>query len=172
MSVRNLLGVVLLCLVLLVSTQPARADGITFTLVSADLTGTPGSTLTWQYDVTNTSGQSIFANTVDATPAFTGGTADSSVFDFFFPLPTSDGSIPTGTSLIGTLYSFVSDPTVSNSFNSGVFDLSVILADGTSVDLSANYTATIAPAAAVPEPRTVVLLALGLVALVVGRKLF
>src|SRR5271168_2899383 len=81
-------------------------DGVTFTLVQANLTGNPGGTLTWEYDVTNNSGGTIMANLIDAS-AFSDGSADVEFdyFDFF-------SGIMDGTSLTGQLYEFMADPTV------------------------------------------------------------
>ena len=62
----------------------------------------------------------------------------------------------------GTLYAFYASPAVKTSSNSGQFDLFVDLLDGTVVDLSADYTATIAPAGNVPEPGSMSLLLSGL----------
>ncbi len=162
MSYRNLFGAVLLCLGLLAFAKPSMADtmdGITFTLVQADLAGNPGDTLTWQYNITNASGSDIFADHVDSS-VWSGGAGDSSVFDFF------EGSgfvISDGSSLLGgTLYGFDSDPGLKMSFNSGKFDLFVDLPDGSQVDLSADYSGTISPVAGVPEPGSMTLLLTGL----------
>ena len=164
MSYRNLLGAVLLCLGLLAFARPSMADtvdGITFTLVQANLAGSSGDTLTWEYNITNASGFDIFADHVDSS-VWSGGTGDSSVFDFF-----AGSVIPDGSSLLGgALYGFDASPGVKMSFNSGQFDLFVDLldgtVDGTVVDLSADYTATIAPAGNVPEPGSMSLLLSGL----------
>ena len=125
------------------------ADPITFSLVQASQTGTPGSTLLWQYNVTNNSGGTILGLDVSAD-LFTGGTPDASVFDFF------GSGIANGTSLAGNLFAFHSDPNVA-SFNQGFFDILVLLGDGTTTDLTANYSATISPTQAVPEPSTLLL---------------
>jgi|SRR5581483_2113759 len=126
------------------------ADPISFSLVQANLTGTPGSTLVWQYDVTNNSGGTILGLDV-SSDVFAGGTPDASVFDGF------GSGIANGSTSIGNLFAFESDPTVASSFNQGIFDIFVLLDDGTTTDLTANYTATISPAQAVPEPSTLLL---------------
>jgi hypothetical protein len=160
MRVRNLLAIMVLCLGMFGGLQPAKADtvdGVSFTLVQADLNGSPGDTLTWQYNVVNNSGFDIFANGVDSS-IWSGGTGDASPFDFFAP---AGFVIPDKASLLGgTLFSFISDPGVTNSFNSGVFDLFVQLSDpnGTVLDLTANYTATITTSTPVPEPSFLALL--------------
>jgi hypothetical protein len=151
-------------LALLACASVSRADtidGVTFTLVSADLTGSPGSALTWQYDVTNNSGGTISANSINAGN-FTAGTPDGSVFDYF----NFFAGIADGTSLVGPLYAFTADPGTPNSFNSGIFDLNVSLADGTVIDLSSNYSATISTAP-VPESSVSLLLLVGISSLLV-----
>jgi len=160
---RNLLGTLLFCLGILAFAQPVKADtvdGVTFTLVNANLTGHPGNTLTWDYNVSNASGAQIVGLFVSGN-IFDGGTANSLAFDGFGPL----GTIDTGSSLQGVLFSFFSDPSVQSSSNSGRFDLSILLADGEQSDLFAHYTATISPVTTgVPEPGTLLLLASGLLA--------
>jgi len=166
MRVRNLLGAMVFCLGFFGAGQPAKADtvnGVTFTLVNADLSGSPGDTLTWQYNIVNNSGFDIVANGVDAS-AWNSGLGDNSPFDFFAP---AGFVIADQTSLLGgTLYSFLSDPGVASSFNSGLFDLFVQLSDpdGTVLDLTAQYSATITSSTTVPEPNTLLLLASGLLA--------
>jgi hypothetical protein len=162
---RNLLGTLLFCLGILAFEQPAKADsvdGVTFTLVNANLTGSPGDTLTWGYNVSNASGFQILGLFVSGG-IFGGGTPDALAFDGFGPA----GTIDDGSSLQGTLFSFTSDPLVSSSLNSGQFDLTVLLFDANFdvIDLFADYTGTIAPATSnVPEPDTLMLLGSGLLA--------
>ncbi len=114
MSYRNLLGAVLLCLGLLAFARPSMADtvdGITFTLVQANLTGHPGDTLTWEYNIINASGSDILGDHVDAS-VWSGGVGDAGVFDYF---AASDFVIPSPGSLMGgTLYAFYSSPTREN----------------------------------------------------------
>ena len=55
MRLRTLLGALLICLGLLTLMPAAQADtvdNITFALTPADLSGTPGSVLTWTYSLT------------------------------------------------------------------------------------------------------------------------
>ena len=162
MSYRNLLGALLLCVGLLAFARPSMADtvdGITFTLVRADLSGHPGDTLTWEYNIVNASGSDIFADHVDAS-AWSGGSGDANAFDFF---AGSGFVIPDQSSLLGgTLYAFDSSSGVTMSVNFGQFDLFVALLDGNLVDLSAGYTGTISPVAGVPEPGSISLLLTGL----------
>jgi len=157
MRYRILLATLGLCFGLLVFLHPAKADtvdGITFTLVQANLTGNAGNTLAWEYSISNKSGHNIFGDHVDSS-IFSGGTADATAFDLF-----AGGGfvIANQSNLTGTLFDFNSDPTVSHSFNSGVFDLFVDLAGGTQVKLMADYTATISPSTHVPEPGSLLLL--------------
>jgi hypothetical protein len=163
---RIVFGTLLFCLGLLTVAQSAKADtvdGVSFTLVSANLSGSPTHTLTWQYDIVNDSGFSVFANKVDSS-IWSRGVGDGSPFDFF---AGSGFVILDQSSLMGgTLFSFIPDPGVSSSFNSGVFDLFVQLSDPnkTVIDLSAKYTATITSSTNVPEPGTLMLLSSGLLA--------
>ena len=160
-----LLGTLLFCLGMPAFVKPAKADtvdGVTFTLVNANLAGSPGDTLTWSYNVTNTSGVQILGLFVNGG-IFGGGTLDALAFDGFGP----PGTIDDGSSLQGTLFSFTSDPLVSSSFNSGQFDLTVLLFDANfdTIDLFADYTGTISPATSnVREPGTLMLLGSGLLA--------
>jgi hypothetical protein len=155
---------------LLLCASVSRADsldGVTFTLVNADLTGNPGSVLTWQYDVANNSGGAISANSI-AGGNFTSGMADSTIFDFFNLFT----GIADGASLMGPLFSFTADPLITNSFNSGTFDLNISLSDGTPIDLNDPYSATISPVVTpVPEPPALLLLLAGIsVALFVSAR--
>jgi hypothetical protein len=158
---RNLLGTLLFCLGLLAVVQPAKADtmnGVTFSLVNANLTGSPGGTITWDYNVSNASGVQIEGLFVNGD-IFSGGTPIASAFDDFGHAPINNGS-----SLQGALFSFQSDPV--SSINSGQFTLTVELLDTIPmfIDLHADYSATISPANNVPEPGTLMLLASGLLA--------
>lgn len=148
--------------ILILAATAARGGTISFSLVNPDLTGTPGSTVTFQYQVTNNSGADIFAAGLNAG-SFTDGTADASVFDAF-----NFAGIADGETLTGPLFAFTADPAVPSSFNFGTFDLTV--ADSTftnTTDLFADYTVTIASNA--PEPSTLGLVMVG-VGLVAWRR--
>lgn len=146
-----------------VQAKADSADGVSFTLVQADLTGGPGSTLTWEYDVTNNSGGTIYGLYVNSN-SWQYGTPDASVFDGF------GAGVADGSSLIGPLYSFTADPSVPGSFNSGSFDLGIYIDggsyDGSVIDLFSPYSATITP-----EPPPMILLLTGVLALVCLSKL-
>jgi hypothetical protein len=147
---------------LLILATAAMAGPVTFSLINANPTGTPGSTLTLEYQVTNNSGAPIFAAGLNAG-AFVSGTADASVFDAFNFGPIADGA-----TLTGPLFAFTADPGVPNSFNAGTFDLTVTDATFTnSTDLFADYTVTIT--SNTPEPSTLGFTVLG-VGLLAWRK--
>ena len=140
----------------------AEAGPISLSLLNPNLTGTPGSTVTFQYQVTNNSGAAIFAAGLNSG-SFVSGTADASVFDAFNFGPIADGA-----TLTGPLFAFTADPAVSNSFNAGTFDLTVTDATFTnSTDLFADYTVTIT--SNTPEPSTLGFTVLG-VGLLAWRK--
>jgi hypothetical protein len=175
---RIVCGMLLFCAGLLPVMPPAKADsmhGVTFTVTNPDLSGSPGDTLTWNYLVSNNNpaGLDVFALDVNAAAGFADGAPDQSVFDHFGPA----NIIANGASFTGTLFSFLSDPTVPNSTNTGSFLLTVILQDGQGnfvgdpFDLNEKYSATISTATNVSEPGTLLLLASGLLAgfLVVRR---
>jgi hypothetical protein len=158
---RNLLGILLFCLGLLAIVLPVKADtmdGVTFSLVNANLSGSPGDILTWDYNVSNASGVQILGLFVNGD-IFSGGTPIASAFDDF-----GHGPINNGASLQGALFSFQSDPVSST--NSGEFTLTVLLEGSIPmfVDLHADYSGKISPANNVPEPATLMLLASGLLA--------
>ena len=142
----------------------AQADPVTFTLVQPDLFGAQGSTLTWQYDVVNNSGGTIYGLDVNSD-IWQSGMPDATAFDFF----GGGIGIANGSSLIGPLYAFNADPAIANSLNSGTFDLQILLPDTSVTDLYAAYSATIG--SGVPEPSFLGLAAFGAAAcLIRGRR--
>jgi hypothetical protein len=172
---RNFIFAVVACLGMLVFVGTANADTvpdvesagsgtISFSLSEADLTGTPGSVLTWEYHVVNNSGEGMSALDVNAG-SWTGGMPNAGAFDLFGGM-----DVPDGGSVSGVLYSFLSDPLVTISSNSGTFDLEVILDDGEIIDLFQGYTATIPPPS-VAEPSSLLLLVSAFLGLLALRKL-
>jgi len=152
-------------LVVVPTAKADTVDGVTFTVTNPVLSRSPGDTLTWNYSVSNSSGLDAIALDLNAPVGFTGGIPDASVFDPFGPT----GIIADGGTFTGTLFSFISDPAVSSSTNTGFFDLTVLLLDNQGnfvnvIDLVDNYSATITSSAAVPEPGTLILVGSGLLA--------
>jgi hypothetical protein len=168
---RILLGTLVLCTGLLAAVQAAKADtmdGVTFTVTNPNQTGTPGQTLTWDYSVINKNpdGLDVFFVAVTAPSGF--GVNDGIPLNTFDSFGGTD-LVANGTSVSGTLFSFQSFTTMPNSTNTGLFDLTLILQDSLGnpvnvIDLTDNYSAVIAPSAAVPEPGTLMLLGSSLLA--------
>jgi hypothetical protein len=133
------------------------ASNFSFVLTPApNQVATPGSTVTFGYKVTNNSSDAIFLDGVSASQVFTGGTEDSSVFDF----NNFNSIIGSGGVATGTLFAFISNGSVSST--SGFFDLFISDAvDNASGDLFANYSVQF-QSAAVPEPSSLLLLATGM----------
>ena len=85
-------------------------------LPSPDLSGPPGSTLTWGYSIDNLSNTDWLVTTGVNAGVFLNGTPDSSVFDFPIIAPESSAD--------GTLYQFTWDPMAPIGFvNSGTFQI-------------------------------------------------
>jgi PEP-CTERM motif len=163
---RNSLGILLCCAVLLAVVQPAKADtmdGVTLTLTSPDLAGSPGDTLVWNYKLINNNpdGLGVLVADVNAPAGFSGG-IPLNFLNMFGPPPL----VAHGATQTGTLYEFSSDPTVPNSINRGMFQLDVVLQDSLGTDIVFNeiYSATITSSTNVAEPGTLMLLASGLLA--------
>ncbi len=151
---RNSRWVMVLMMGLALWAVPAAwADPITFSLLpAANQFGSPGSAISWNYQIINNT-LADFQTLGVSAGVFVGGTADASPFDFPFVLA--------GDTVTGPLFSFLAGPTPS--FNSSVF----IIDTDTAGPLTAAYSVTIS---AVPEPSTLLLLATGLVPLALRKR--
>ncbi|MBV9158051.1 MAG: PEP-CTERM sorting domain-containing protein [Acidobacteriaceae bacterium] len=146
------------------SPRPATAGTISFTLSATKLTGSPGSTVTFDGSVTNDSG-----GLLNASDFF---------FNFFGFDPTSvapiqdlgiskDFPIPNGTtSAVVPLF----DVAISGSPSGSNFPIQVQLEDINS-DLSLTQTVTVSlSGASVPEPATIFLAAIGISVIILGLR--
>jgi hypothetical protein len=156
-------------LALLVFSTSAFAD-LTYTFStdppSGNIQGPAGSTIGWGYSITNNSATDWLVTTSIAADAFSDGVADASpFFDIPTIAPLSTASLPYDPSTDTGLYALTWDASAPMGFvDSGVFTLSADwytgdpFAGGTfdqhAADETANYSATVGPAAvaSVPEP--------------------
>jgi hypothetical protein len=144
------------------------------------ISGAPGSVIGWGYTITNESDQWLDIYNFDPG-SFAFATADPSIFDYPILAPgatqtvaydasgpfavgllqlTWDSIVPDGVSNVGTFL-------LSGRFWDGdPFDGGNLL-DGTSIDRTAGYSATMAP---VPEPGTLLLLGSGAAGLLLRRR--
>jgi hypothetical protein len=184
---RNLHWISLTLGILLAAATGARADSVTFTVTPPDVSGPAGSTVGWGYSITNNSATDYLdVNNIDSDLyAATDGIPDASVFNFpdlapgqtvtqaYDPVDglglfqfTWNAGVAVGTTESGLfgLYGAFCDPSDPFCVDDG---------DVQGSDLAfASYSATVVPAAGVPtpEPGTLLLCALGLIALGILQK--
>jgi hypothetical protein len=163
------LGMLLFCAGVLAVAPPANADtmdGVSFSLTSASLSGSPGDTLIWNYTMTNNNTDGLDALIFDVNPA-PGFTSSDGLPLLFLDNSGQPPIAFNGNTLTDTLFEFISDPLVANSTNTGFFQVDVLLLDnqGNPVNqilFNEDYSATITSSTSVPEPGTLLLLASGL----------
>ena len=160
---------------LLAGARPLRADPLPFSFVlepDGAINGFAGDTVGWGYTLVNDTDTWLEISGLDAG-SFEHGTADASVFDFPILAPHTTRTVAFGSA--AGLFQLTWDADAPAGFtNSGVFVLSGNSWDGDPFDggnflepalsQSAEYSATVLqrPAAAVPEPTTGLLAALGI----------
>jgi hypothetical protein len=159
--------------VLMVLTCAPMAQAAPFTLLpGADISGEPGSTIGWGYELTNESTDWLVFTGINAD-AFLYATPDSSLFDFPILAPGASASVAYDPGLLQGLLQLTWDALAPvGTTNSGLFLLSAEFWDGdpfaggavigTAPDFTAAYSATVTGAAPVPEPATLLLMATGL----------
>jgi hypothetical protein len=154
-------------------------NSYTFTLdpSSGNIEGTPGSTIGWGYTITNDSTVDWLVTVNLASDAFSDGTPDASLFAFPLLAPLATVTVPYDPSINGGLFALTWDSTAIAGFvDDGDFTLSAEwwtgspLAGGSFIqdtpDQTASYSATVAsPGTTVPEPNSMVTLAVGLLVL-------
>lgn len=168
---RIALGILLFCAGLLAVVQPAKADsmaGVSFTVTNPVLTGSPGDTLKWMYTLTNKNAAGLDVSFADLSAPLGFGVADGTPLNTFDNFGGSN-IVANSASISGTLFSFQSFAAVPSSFNTGFFDLTLLLQNSLGIpvkfiDLTDNYSATITSSTNVPEPGTLLMLASGLIA--------
>lgn len=152
-----------------------------FTLIPSDgsVVGAPGSTVGWGYSLINTSLTDWFVTTNLSADSFANGTP-SLIFDFPVIAPGATVAVPFNVLTGAGLYQLTWDVGAPNAFvNGGNFVLSAqwwsgdpfnggsLLFDAT--DTSVPYSATVSGASGVPEPATLPLVLVVLVAILVKK---
>ena len=162
----------LVCLLLL-APGVALSDDYDFTVIPADVAGTAGSTVGWNYSITNKSATDWLMLTTLTAGTFDHGTPII-LFDYPIVAPDTTVSQTFDPSLLTGVYELTWDSTAPVGFvNSGVFDVRGEwwtgnpldpLADATfssvAPDKTAAYSATVTGAPVVPEPATGLVLSL------------
>jgi hypothetical protein len=168
---------VALALGLLFATHAARADSLTFTVTPTDVSGPAGTTVGWGFTITNTSTTMYLdISAIDSTLFLAAdGTADASIFNFpnVAPVDTVTQSYDPADNL--GLFQFTWNTGVAvGTTETGTFTLYGAFcpaSDPTCVDdgtvpqgtlATADYTATVAGAASLPEPSSFLLLLAGI----------
>ena len=168
-----------LTLAILLASQAARADSVSFTLLPPDVSGSAGTTVGWGFSISNNSTTNYLDISAIDSSVFLDGTPDSSPFLFSF------SSLAPGATAVQLfdptnglgLFQFTWDPTAPVGFtNTGFFGLQgafcnpavdIFCAEDLSVPstllATADYSATvISSTSSVPEPSSLLLLVLGL----------
>lgn len=183
---RRIFAVALVGIGMIVAAGAARADSLSFGFslepVSGNITGSPGSTIGWGYDVTNNTSDFLLLSAVNSLVSFDPKFGPEALLGVaagnpppllapgtsqkvFFNLSPLDLSKQTG------LFELMLSPSAPLGTLTGIFDLTGDFFDADfnpieQVDEFANYSAT------VPEPSTIFLLASGLVLCWwIGKKL-
>ena len=172
-----------LTLGVLLATQAARADSLTFTVLPPDVSGPAGTTVGWGFTITNNSATNYLDISGIDSGLFlaTDGVPDASIFVFPNLAPgqsmtqvydpvgglglfqfTWNAGLTTGTTETGnfTLYGAFCDPSIDQFCAEDGSVASTALA-------SAGYSATVGPSGVVttPEPPTILLLGTALLSL-------
>ena len=181
---QTLLALMIMGWVLQLGTPVAHAiPNWNFSLLPSggDISGPAGSTIGWDYTITNLDTVNWLSLTGISADSFSNGTPDASVFDF--PVVAPDSTVTLSYDGGFGLYQLTWDSSAPVGFvNSGTFVLSGEWYDGdpfsdgafldSAPDQSAAYSATVTNAGPtpVPEPSTGLLLASGIAGLGLLRK--
>ena len=171
MNARAGLSGVLIVAGLLACPSVAHADPFTFTLLpaSGEVSGLPGATIGWGYELTNTSLTDwLVLSSLNEDP-IVNATPDSSLFDFPILAPGETRSVAYDPATLSGLFQLTWDALAPEGFiNTGLFVLSAEFWDADPFaggsflafadDQSAAYKASVA---SVPEPTSLLLMIIG-----------
>jgi len=160
---------------LLLATEAARADSLTFTVLPTDVSGPAGTLVGWGFSITNNSAMDYLDISAVDSSLFMNGTPDASPFLFSFMSLAPGGTITQGYDPVNDLglFQLLWDPNAPVGFtNTGFFTLYGAFCDPfditcaedltvTSTALATGaYSATVSPAggATTPEPSAAQLL--------------